>query len=318
MLKLSEHHHSYKLRDHSHTSYAPLIALLAVTGIILGSYTTVFAQSPGPASGSVGLTGIIEGEPPEAAAVIESPSAQARFSTSPITVSGTCPVDTVVEVYKNDIFAGSTICTSQGVFSFDIDLLFGENDLYTKVYDALNQSGPASNEVTVFYDGLPPQPAPLDSAGFEEGEQLLLNTNAVFRGAFPQETLAIPVSIIGGTPPYAVNIQWGDSNNAVVSRNDNVNFNATHSYSRPGTYQVTLQASDSFGRVAFLSVAAIVNGVPDGGVGAAAASSTPNQLLALWPLYVSLVAIVVSFWLGEIREKRLLQKRGPVYKSPLS
>jgi hypothetical protein len=315
MLKLSEHQHSYKLRPHSHTSYGPLIVLLAIVGLVLGSFT-VAAQSPGPESGSVGLTGIVEGEPPESAATIDSPTNNSRFDESPVTVSGTCPADTLVEVYKNDIFAGSTLCTSQGVYSFEIDLLFGENILLAQVYDALNQAGPPSDEVTIFYDGLPPQPSPINSLDFGGGAQLLLNTNSAFRGTFPDETLAVPVSIIGGTPPYAVNVQWGDSNNAVISRNDNVNFNATHSYARAGTYQVTLQASDSAGRVAFLTVAAIVNGAPDGSAGTTATTSTPNQLLALWPLYVSRVAIVVSFWLGELREKRILQKRGPVYKTP--
>ena len=291
----------------------PLLLLLAVVGVMLGTFT-VAAQSPGPEAGSVGLSGVVEGEPPASAATIDSPLNGTRFTDSPITVSGTCPEDTLVEIYKNDIFAGSTLCTSQGVYSFEIDLLFGENTLIAQVYDALNQAGPPSAEITIFYDGLPPQPSPINSLDFG-GAQLLLNTNSAFRGTFPNETLAVPVSIIGGTPPFAVNVQWGDSNNAVISRNDNVNFNATHTYSRAGTYQVTLQASDAVGRVAFLTVAAIVNGAPDGAAGTTATTSTPNQLLALWPLYVSLVAIVVSFWLGELREKRILQKRGPVYKT---
>lgn len=306
--------HSYRLRPHTHTSYVPLLIVLGFVGILLGN-VTVAAQSPGPQSGSIGLTGTVEGEPPDTAATIDSPNTGARFTDSPVTVSGTCPAETLIEVYKNDIFAGSTLCTSQGIYSFEIDLLFGENRLVAQVYDALNQAGPPSDSVVIFYDGIPPQPSPINSLDFG-GSQLLLNTDSVFRGTFPEQTFSLPVSIIGGTPPFAVNVQWGDSNNAVISRNDNVNFNATHSYARAGTYQVTLQASDSVGRVAFLTVAAIVNGAPDSLAGTTGTTSTPNQLLALWPLYVSLVAIVVSFWLGELREKRILQKRGPVYKSP--
>jgi hypothetical protein len=70
-------------------------------------------------------------------------------------------------------------------------------------------------------------------------------------------------------------------------------------------YQITLQASDSKGRAAFLMVAAIVNGQPEA---AAAGTKKPpvNKLLLLWPLYTASVAVLVSFWLGERREKHIL------------
>lgn len=317
MLKLKlaklEHQHTGKLRPHIHTSYLPLLILLFVVGLILGAHTAL-AQSPGPQSGSIGLTGTVPGTPPTTGATIEVPDNGQRFATSPVTISGTCPPNTLVEVYKNDIFAGSTICTSNGTFTFEVDLMIGENILVARVYDDLNQAGPISASVTVYYDALPPQP----EAGFNSldfgGSQLLLNTNSVFRGTFPNQDLTMPISIIGGTPPFAVNIQWGDSNNKVISRNDNLNFNADHKYTRAGTYQVRLQATDAAGRVAFLTVASIVNGAPDGsaGVGSGAVASQ-NWLIALWPLYVSLVAVVVAFWLGEIREKRLLKRQAVVY-----
>lgn len=315
LMKLIHHDHSGKLRPHEHTSYASLVVLLALVGLALASFT-VSAQSPGPQGGSIGISGVVLGEPPETAATIDNPANGDRFVTSPVTISGTCPPDTLVEVYKNDIFAGSTICSSEGVYSFDVDLLIGENILIARVYDALNQPGPDSTPVTIFYDALPPQPDGLNNLDFG-GAQLLLNTDAVFRGAFPNETVQIPIDIIGGTPPFAVNVQWGDANNRVIPRNDNVGFSASHVYTRPGTYQVSLQATDSTGRVAFLTVAAIVNGQPSTLAGTApSTNSTINQLLALWPFYTSAVAIVVSFWLGELREKRVLMKRGPVYKSP--
>lgn len=317
MLKLKlaklEHKHTGKLRPHTHTSYLPLLILLFIVGLILGAHTAL-AQSPGPEAGSIGLTGTVPGEPPTTAAVIQVPNNGQRFSTSPVTVSGTCPPNTLIEVYKSDIFAGSTTCSSNGTFSFDIDLLIGENTLIARVYDDLNQPGPDSNEVTTFYDALPPQPQPgFNSLDFG-GAQLLLNTDSVFRGTFPNQVLSMPVSIIGGTPPFALNVQWGDSKNKVVSRNDNLNFNVDHTYTRAGTYQVRLQATDAAGRVAFLTVASIVNGAPDSTAGlGSGATASQNWLIALWPLYVSLVAVVVAFWLGEIREKRLIQNRGVVY-----
>lgn len=307
-LKLSHHDHSGKLRPHEHTSYLPLGLLLFTVGLGLIAYTAT-AVSPPPQSGSVGLAGTVPGKPPTTAATITSPKDQQHFVSSPVTFSGTCPPDTLVEVFKNDIFAGSTPCSSAGIYTLDIDLLIGQNVLIARVYDALNQPGPDSNRVTVFYDALPPQGSALTPFDFG-GDQLLLNTDAVFRGAFPEQELTIPIDIIGGVPPYAVNIQWGDANNKVVPRNDNAPFKVAHTYKKPGTYQISIQASDTRGRVAFLTVASIVNGSVTSTSAGTISKPEVNNLLVLWPLYTGAFATVVSFWLGEQREKYILKKRG--------
>ncbi len=306
--KLSHHEHTGKLRPHEHTSYLPLGLMLAVVGIALTAYTAAVAASPPPAAGSIGLTGTMPGKPPTKAATITSPNDQQRFSTSPVEFSGTCPPGTLVEIYKNDIFAGSTSCTEAGIFTLDVDLLIGQNAIVARVYDSLNQPGPDSNIVHVSYDALPAQASPVAAFDFG-GAQLLLNTDAVFRGVFPEQELSIPIDILGGIPPYAVNIQWGDSTNKVVPRGDNATFKASHTYSKPGTYQISIQASDAGGRVAFLTVASIVNGQPSLSAAVNAPSATAmGNLLVLWPVYTAALAVVVSFWLGELREKYILRK----------
>lgn len=315
-LKLIHHRHSGKLRPHEHTSYLPLGVLLLAVGLLLGVYTS-YAASPGPEAGSIGLTGIVPAKPPTIAPTIDSPRDGARFSTTPVTVSGTCPKNTLVELFKNDIFAGSTPCRDDGKYSLEIDLLIGSNILLARVYDDLNQASPDSNKPTVFYDVLPAQAGPLTSLDFG-GAQMLLNTDAVFRGVFPRQEMNIPIDILGGTPPYAINVQWGDSSNKVVPRANNQSFTVGHVYQRAGTYQISIQGSDANGRVAFLTVAAIVNGQPavaGGTTQNTVSNTTMTRLLALWPLYASVVAIAISFWLGERREKHILLKSGPIYHS---
>lgn len=307
-LKLSHHTHSGRLRSHEHTSYLPLLFILACVGLTLGVYT-VQAQTPGPEAGSIGLSGVMPGPPPTVAATINQPSNGQRFGTSPVTVSGTCPKGTLVEIFKNDIFAGSTVCGDNGRYSLEVDLLIGENRLVARVYDSLNQPGPDSNIVTVFYDALGTQGSPVTSLDFGSA-QLLLNTDAVFRGVFPDREFTMPIEVLGGSPPYAINVQWGDSTNSVIPRDNNVSFNTAHTYKKPGTYQISLQGTDNGGRVAFLTVAAIVNGQPDPAAAATTASNNVNQLFVLWPLYTSALAVVVSFWLGERREIQVLRKRG--------
>jgi hypothetical protein len=305
-LKLSQHIHSGKVRSHEHTSYIPLALVLIITGVALSVYS-VNAATPydGPEASSVGLTGTMPGKAPSAAPTISAPVDQQRFSTSPITVSGTCPKNTLVEIFKTDIFAGSTTCTDAETYSIDIDMLIGKNVLIARVYDSLNQPGPDSNIVNIFYDALPAQAGSINALNFG-GSQMLLNTDAVFRGVFPGKELAMPINIIGGAGPYAINVQWGDAANNVISRNDNTNFSAGHTYTKPGTYQISIQATDSSGRVAFLTIAAIVNGQP----ALTSVTASSDKLQLLWPIYAGAVAVVLSFWIGEKREKRVLTKHG--------
>lgn len=309
-LKISHHRHSWHLQPHEYTSYMSLIFLMVMVGIALTIVSVSAQTNPPPQSGSIGLSGIMPGPVPKSAAVIITPSNQQQFSSTPVTVSGTCPAGTLVEIYKNDIFGGSTICSSSGTFSLNVDLLVGSNSLMANVYNALNQPGPDSTPVTTYFNALPAQTSSLAPLNLSSN-QLILNTDAVYRGIFPGQQLSIPVDIIGGVPPYAINVQWGDSSNSVVPRNNNVPFNIEHTYSKPGTYQITIQGSDAQGRTAYLTVAAIVNGQPSVLASTSSSSSTPNnELIVLWPLYTSALAMIVSFWLGEKREKRLLSNPG--------
>lgn len=312
-LKISHRRHSFRLRPHEYTSYAPLVMLLVVVGVAL-TLSSAFAVSeegspgnpPPPIASAVSVTGTMPGTPPKTAAVITSPSDQSHFSSSPITVSGTCPSNTIVEIYDNQIFAGSTPCNS-GHFSLQIGPLFGQNQLTAEVYNANNQEGPVSGTITAFFDVLPSQGLGISSLNLS-GSQLILNTSAVFRGTFPGQNLNVPISIIGGTAPYALNIEWGDSSNLVVSRKNNIPFSENHIYQKAGTYQITLEATDAQGRVAFLTVAAVVNGQPPlaASTKSGASGGSGGAIVALWPLYTASVAIVISFWLGEKREKRLI------------
>lgn len=322
LLKIGHHSHSGRYRPHEHTSYFPLLVILLLVGAVLLKGTlTVQAQqtlppTPGPEARSVSLTGTVPEDAPDTAAVITSPSNQQRFSESPIPVTGTCPKGTLVEILKNNIFAGSAICSDEGTFSLDIDLLIGENTLIARVYNSLNEPGPNSAPVTVFYDAVPPQESPLAPLDFSEA-QLIINTNAVYRGTFPDEELTMPIEVIGGTAPYAVEVQWGDNDRNTIPRDNNQPFTASHTYKRPGTYRVNLQATDSEGRVAFLTVVAVINGQPPElyqSVGSSTAGSSfgvvMNQIYVLWPLVAAALAAVLSFWLGEQREKHILLKHG--------
>ncbi|MGH7234686.1 MAG: hypothetical protein ACREF7_04580, partial [Candidatus Saccharimonadales bacterium] len=152
--RLKSRGHSGRLRPHEHTSYGVLAALVVIAGVLLASFTvsSIASASPPPADSSVSLSGIMPESPPTTAATITDPADQSVFSSTPITVSGTCPINTIVEIYKNDVFAGSTPCSSSGNYSVQVDLLYGQDALTAVVYDAINQAGPSSKAVNVTYN----------------------------------------------------------------------------------------------------------------------------------------------------------------------
>lgn len=315
--KLSPHQHSGRRLPHHHTNYAALAFLIMLCGHMLGAYALnasayVYGDpNPGPFSGSIGISGKKAEPPPTVAAVIIKPGNGAHFSATPINVTGTCPKDTIVELFKNNIFAGASPCKDDKTFGLDIDLLYGSNTLVAKVFDALDQAGPDSNTVTVFYDALPVQAAPLNSSNLND-IQLLLRSSPVYRGSFPGQEIKLPLEIISGTAPYALNVDWGDSKSDLISRSDNQPFNLTHTYARPGSYQVTIKATDAKGRLAFLTVITIINGRAEIAVtGGTSGNGTRDLSLAIAiPLFIVLLLLVVSFWLGEKREKHKLKASG--------
>lgn len=306
--KILHHSHTGRLRPHEHTSYLALSFLLAVAGLVLAVYSfSANAATPytGPESGSIGLTGRVPAAPPKTAATITSPTNGQHFTTAPITVKGTCPSNTLVEIYKNNIFAGSISCDDNGTYSLEIDPLFGQNSLTAQVYDVLNQAGPVSNAVTIFYDYTLAGASP--AASLDLGAQLLLDTDAVFRGSFPKQTMNVPITVIGGTAPFAINVFWGDNKNQVMPVSSDTTFNASHAYAKPGTYRITIQGTDSKGLSAFLTVAAIINGQPAVPAATTAAAVPTKKILLLWPIFAIAVTALVSFWIGEKREKKLLK-----------
>jgi hypothetical protein len=315
-LRISPHKHTGKIIHHHHTSYPALAVLLLFVGIGMGLFTSVypaFATTPyngQPEAGSIGLHGIMPAKPPTEGAVITSPTNGQHFVETPVTVKGTCPDGLLVEIYKSDIFAGSTFC-DDGKFSLNIDLLYGQNILIARVFDALNQAGPDSAPVTVFYDSALGRGLGFASLDFGTS-QLLLSSDAVYRGVFPNKEMAFNLTVLGGRAPYAIDIDWGDSTKSLIPRGSSGSFTTPHTYKKPGVYYVSVKASDPDGRVAFITVAVLVSGQPDPYVAPVTSDGTasPSILLSLWPLYLFLIVLVSSFYMGERHEKKILRKHG--------
>jgi hypothetical protein len=278
--------------------------------VIAGSAFVLAAAPPAknPLNGAIGVNGRIPANAPANAPSITTPANGASVSTLPVRVAGLCKTSLLVEIFKNGVFSGSTQCAG-GSYSLQIDLFSGKNDLAARAYDALNQASPDSNKVSVTFN---------DQVA-ESGPRVSLTSAYAKRGADPGTQLSWPLTISGGTAPYAVSADWGDGSSAeLLSIKSTGDFIITHTYQVAGTYNVTVKATDAAGEAAFLQLVAVGNGTVQQ-TNAAASSSTGSTsqggLSASQTkkaVIISAVTLVgmsaASFWLG--RRHQMIALRG--------
>ncbi|MBI2285585.1 hypothetical protein HYU82_02070 [Candidatus Saccharibacteria bacterium] len=252
-------------------------------------------------SGAVGVEGTIPSAAPTQAPTITTPVNGQVFTTLPITVAGLCQNGLLVEVFKNDVFSGSVQCVG-GSYSIQIDLFSGRNDLVARQFDALNQASPDSNTVTVtFNDSLP-----------GGGPRISLTTAYSKRGAAPGDTLTWPITISGGTPPFAISVDWGDKSTPdLLSRDSAGDILLQHIYNQSGIYNITIKASDSKGQAAFLQVVGVGNGPiqQTAATPRPAATVTSSTRILIISLIVAIPLLLSSFWLGKKHQLQVIRAR---------
>ncbi|HSW66170.1 MAG TPA: PKD domain-containing protein [Bacillota bacterium] len=257
---------------------------------------------PGPSSGSAGLQGKVQTPPPKTAATIAIPSNGAVFTSIPIAVSGLCTKDLLIKIFANNVFVGSVMC-GNGSYSLQISLLDGRNDLVARQFDNLDQPGPDSNIVTVTYNNT--------QFATNNIPQLTLSSPYARRGANPGEELQWPITIAGGTSPYALSVDWGDGKPATLySEPVAGTFTMSHVYASPGSYVVIVKATDKNGETAYLQLVAVANGAVSQTANSSSSgkNSSVTKIIVLWiPAALMIPLIITSYWLG--RRSELLSLR---------
>lgn len=273
-----------------------IIVLFAVLSFSLPENGLAATQQ----TGTTGIQGVVPSPPPSQPATINIPRNGQSFSVIPITVSGFCPANTLVEIYKNGVFAGATNC-SNGSYSLQVDLFDGRNDLVARVFDNLNQAGPDSSTVTVNF-----------SSGISTGNpRITLTTQYAKRGADPGTILDWPITISGGTGPYAISVDWGDkSTSDLISRPAPGNLDLRHTYSVAGIYKVTIKATDFGGNSAFLQLVAIANGpIKVSQANAPGVVTSQQTKILLWPILVLFAMLAAAFFVGRRHQLETIQNR---------
>lgn len=281
--------------------------VLAVA-IAIGWSSHVLAQvSPAPQnpqSGSVGVQGTIPSPPPTQGATISLPRDGQSFTDLPVTVSGICPKGLLVKLFKNNIFTGSQQCDS-GSFSIQIDLFTGTNELVARVYDALDQSGPESNKVTVTFVDNRQGASP----------RVTLTSDFAKRGANPGQKLTWPIILSGGTGPYAISVDWGDGKAPDLKSVENPGtFEIDHVYAASGVYNIIIKATDKNGVSGFLQLVGVANGALAQDSAQAqkeenADTKAPSAKIVWQPAALSIPFILSTFWLGKRYELHMLKKK---------
>ncbi len=291
--------------------YTLLIAVCAIVlgglGLVGSNSTPVFAAQD---SGAVGIEGRLPSPPPTQGATISLPRDGQAFSTNPVTVSGLCPNDLLVKLFKNNVFAGAVNCKN-GSYTIIIDLFGGQNELIARVYDALDQPGPDSNKVTVsFTDNIR-----------GAASKVTLTSNYAKRGANPKQELVWPIILSGGIGPYAISVDWGDGTTPdLISQQYPGTFNIKHIYDSPGVYNIVIKATDKDGGVAYLQLVGVANGPlsQDNNAGNAknagqdnggSGNSAPKTKILWQPAALTIPFVISTFWLGKKYELRVLRKK---------
>jgi hypothetical protein len=278
---------------------------LFVLAALIPSVSFALVPTPtNPQDNGIGLSGTISSPPPTQGATITSPASGAVFTSLPVTVTGFCPNTLLVKIFKNNVFSGSVMC-SDNSYSIQIDLFSGQNDLIARVYDALDQAGPDSNKVTVTFND--------NAATAGITDKVSLSSNYARRGSNPKEELTWPIIISGGTAPFAISVDWGDTTTAdLYSVAIPGEFIIKHTYDQSGSYKVLVKGTDSKNTVAYLQLVAISNGQASSSAQNTGTGTTGGKSGSsiYWQVPAITIPIMLStFWLGKRYERNQVKKR---------
>lgn len=307
--KLLPYEHTGKIRPHKHTSYGAIMLLLLLALMpILFINRTANADTTG--GGSYQTFAVVPAPVPSKAPQINNiPSGKVYTSADPVSVSGTCPVNTLVKLFKNNVMGGATLCNN-GSFSLKIDLFQGSNTLIARAYNANDVPAPDSNPVVVTLQ-LTGENNGLLTSGL--ASQFYITSEIYYRGVEAGSSISWPLTISGGQPPYAISVGWGDGKTDLISVETPGKLTISHTYTHPapeGSYTIFINATDSNGSKSYLQLTAIVNGgkvaaVIGSNIGGSSHKTIITTTTVIQAISV-LALIALSFWIGEKRELAII------------
>lgn len=252
------------------------------------------------------VTATVPAPMPAGVPEITSPTDGMTISGDSVNVSGTCPVITpaiIVAIYRDSTLIGSTECRADGAFFVAVPLAYGANVLTATVVTITGGIGGTSAPVTVTH----PQPVIPTIGGQSVGQlaDMALPIHITSPDKFvllgPDGSAAWHGSISGGTPPYAVSIEWGDGETDKHTITDHAERLYTHRYGTLHPYSITVRVTDArdgtstFRTVAVTLALHALQGVKDSGSG-----QLPPLMVFIdkymWQIYIVTLSGLIFLW----------------------
>jgi hypothetical protein len=306
------------------------LLLLCVGVLLIGS------TLQGQAASNTTVSATVEAPELTEPAVIAQPTDGTVFNTTPITVSGSCPDNSYVELSRNGQFSGVALCNSN-VFQIQSDLFDGNNQLLAQDYNTTDEAGPAGTPINVTYNApaLLSTSSSSSAASASSATQAPAESKAItppvitsqfqYQATNAGQVFTTTINIDGGTPPYYVTVNWGDGSSTNYTFNTDPTFEISHTYLAAGNFVIIAKAVDAKGVKTTVQLVAIIHaplvtktkahvigGIASPISPSAVSSffrSVKHYLWVAWPSYLIVVALVFSFWLGEHEELRLQRRR---------
>jgi hypothetical protein len=157
------------------------------------------------------------------------------------------------------------------------------------------------------------------TVGKQAVSQLSIKTDYSYLALREGQTYTRELSIVGGQAPYTVLVDWGDGDDSQLVRRDGQSFKVEHDYKKPKAtdqeYTILIQVSDANGTTTVLQLAAVMRGSAE----LISSQSTVGWLMdgihrwlwVVWPAYIIVVLMAISFWIGEREVYSRLSARRP-------
>jgi hypothetical protein len=306
-LHLQHHRHTGRKLHHRHTSYHGLVVILLVAGAVM-LFVTALGRTTVNAF-SVG--GTVKAPVPSSPAIITSLNDGDKLHYDSQNITGSCPIITpqvVVAILIDNVNVGSAVCDSANDFSLPVRLAPGAHAIVAQALTITSDPGPASvplhvsfvpsnhkttSTVTSQPNGPVISPNPLVIS--PQGSLLWLGDN---------KTATWAGTITGGTPPYKVYIDWGDSTRDTTDQTaGNASFNHTYSTLQP--YNMSLSITDAahvalheqFAVASFATSSASLNVLGSATTKPVSPFAGSSKVMGLYGLYMTAVAVVGIVWL---------------------
>ena len=223
------------------------------------------------------------------------------------------PFSKIYIVVHSDVFTCNTVTDAEGYWSCtlpaDLPAAIHHVDVSAVTPQGTNLTYP---QFEVRVTGQPPAPAG-PPAPFDITSSY---TYAIYSVG---QVVSYDIHVIGGAPPYAFTVLWGDGQSSTIVRQDASDFTISHKYGWVNASlkveTVKVQGIDTDGQSSALQFSAPVR---NPAYHSAVANTTHSiglwgvfgalkpWLWLIWPGYLIVILLVISFWLGEREEMRRL------------